>query len=126
MPPDSLNRRDRTWRKSEHLSGKLFLRGPLMTKQGKRTIYGILLLLGLRPGADMRRKLVPLARRHAVQTKVAVVVDRTVDRAALILMHVGSDKGRLGRPHWSGEHPRDAIRAVLAREQTVALPLPLE
>ena len=40
-------------------------------------------------------------------------------------MHVGSDKGRLGRPHRSGEHPRDAIRAVLAHEQTVALPLVL-
>lgn len=82
-------------------------------------------LLGLRPGADMRRKLVPLARRHAVQAKVAVVVDRTVHRAALILMHVGSDKRRLGRPHRSGEHPRDAICAVLAHEQTVALPFVL-
>jgi hypothetical protein len=30
---------------------------------------------GLRPGADMRRKLVPLARRHAQQAEVAVVVD---------------------------------------------------
>ena len=49
----------------------------------------------------MRRKLVPLARRHAVQAKVAVVVDRTVHWAALILMHVGSDKGRHGRPHRS-------------------------
>ena len=73
----------------------------------------------------MRRKLVPLARRHAVQAKVAVVVDRTVHRAALILMHAGSDKGRLRRPHRSGEHPRDAIGAVLTREQTVALPLVL-
>ena len=50
----------------------------------------------------MWRKLVPLARRHAVQAKVAVVVDRTVHRAALVLMHVGSYKGRLGRPHRSG------------------------
>jgi len=73
----------------------------------------------------MRRKLVPLARRHAVQAEVAVVVDRTVHRAALILMYVGSDKGRLGRPHRSGEHPRDTNRAVLAHEQTVALPLVL-
>ena len=38
----------------------------------------------------MRRKLVPVARRHAVQAKVAVVVDRTVHGAALILMHVGT------------------------------------
>src|ERR1051325_11257132 len=73
----------------------------------------------------MRRKPVPLARRHAVQAKVAMVVDRTVHWAALILMHVSSDKGRLGRPHRSGEHPRDPICAVLAREQTVALPFVL-
>lgn len=73
----------------------------------------------------MRRKLVPLARRHAVQAKVAVVVDRTVHWAALILMHVGSDKGRPGRPHRSSEYPRDTNRAVLAHEQTVALPLVL-
>ena len=73
----------------------------------------------------MRRKLVPLVRRHAVQTKVAVVVDRTVYWATLILMYVGSDKGRLGRPYRSGEHPRDAIRAVIAHEQTVALPFVL-
>ena len=70
----------------------------------------------------MRRKLVPLARRHAVQAKIAVVVNRTVHRAAFILMHVGSYKGRLGWPHRPREHPRDTIRAVLAHEQTVALP----
>ena len=73
----------------------------------------------------MRCKLVPLARRHAVQAKVAVVVDRTVHRAALVLMHVGSDKGRLGRPYRSGEHPRDAIRAVLAPEQSITFLLVL-
>ena len=73
----------------------------------------------------MRRKLVPLARRRAVQAKVAVVVDRTVHRAALILVHVRSDKGRLRRLHRSGEHPPDAICAVLTHKQTVALPLVL-
>ena len=73
----------------------------------------------------MWRKLVPLARRHAVQAEVAVVVDRAVDRAAPVLVHVGSDKGRLGRPHRSGEHPRDAARAVFAHEQAVAFPLVL-
>jgi len=73
----------------------------------------------------MRRKLIPLARHHTVQAEVTVVVDRTVYRAALILVHVGSDEGRLGRPYHSGDRPRDAIRAVLAHEQTVALPLVL-
>ncbi len=73
----------------------------------------------------MRRKLVPLIRHHAVQAEVAVVEDRTVHRAALIFMRVSSDKGRLGRPHGSGKHPCDAICAVLAHKQTVALPLVL-
>ena len=73
----------------------------------------------------MRRKLVPLTRRHAVQAKVAVVVNRTVQRPALILVRVSSDKGRLCRPHQPGEHPCDTIRAVPAHEQTVALPLVL-
>ena len=38
------------------------------------------------------------SRRHAVQTKVAVIVDRTVQWATLVPMHAGSDKGCPGRP----------------------------
>jgi len=58
----------------------------------------------------MRRKAVPFARRHAVQAKVAVVIDRAIDRAALVLVHVSSGKGCRGRPNRSGEHPREAFR----------------
>lgn len=89
------------------------------------TIFGILPLLWLRPKADKRGKLVPLSRRHAIQAKFAMVVDRTVYRAALILMYAGSNHRCLGWPHRPGEHPRDAIRAALAHGQTVALPLVL-
>ncbi len=39
-----------------------------------------LLLFGLRAEANMWRKLVPLVRRHVVQVKVAVVIERTVHR----------------------------------------------
>ena len=73
----------------------------------------------------MRCKPVPLARCHAVQAEVAMVVNRTVQRAARILMHIRSDKWRLGWPHHPCHHPRDSIRTVLAHEQTVALPLVL-
>lgn len=66
-----------------------------------------------------------LARAEQIGVEVVVVTRSPVHRAALILMHVGSDKGRLGRPHRSGEHPRDPSCAVLAHEQTVALPFVL-
>ena len=47
--------------------------------------------LGLQPGADMRRQLVPLAGLHTFQAEVTLVVDRTVQRAAIVLVDVGSD-----------------------------------
>lgn len=67
-------------------------------------------------GADMRCTFVPFIGCLAIQAEIIIIVDRTVNWAAFILVHVCTNKGGFRKANHPGDHPRKPICSIFTHE----------